>query len=86
MQPQKSRAPQKLLRRAVDGYRESVVPAQAIATLRGIEAPDAERELREAGIIPASHEDSVDHDIQVPSVPLDLIELDDFGGPGPGAG
>lgn len=86
MQSQKSRAPQKLLRRAIAGYRDSVVSAQAIATLRGIEAADAKRELREAGIIPVSHDDSLDDDIQVPTVPWDLPELDEFGGPGPGAG
>ncbi len=47
------RAPQRLLARAIRGYAEGVLPAQAIATLRGITLQAAEAELREAGVVPA---------------------------------
>ena len=47
------RAPQRLLARAITGYAEGVLPAQAIATLRGISLEALEEELREAGVTPA---------------------------------
>lgn len=47
------RAPQRLLARAIKAYTEGVLPAQAIATLRGITLEAAESDLREAGIVPA---------------------------------
>lgn len=50
----RTRSPQRLLARAITGYREGVVSAQVIATLRGISAKDAEDELREAGINPGT--------------------------------
>lgn len=46
------RAPQRLLARAIEGYAEGVLPAQAIATLRAIPEEAAESELHEAGITP----------------------------------
>lgn len=46
------RAPQRLLTRAITGYAEGVLSAQAIATLRGISLDEAEEELREAGVVP----------------------------------
>jgi Zn-dependent peptidase ImmA (M78 family) len=46
------RAPQRLLARAIKGYAEGVVSAQAIATLRGIPREATEAELREAGVVP----------------------------------
>lgn len=46
----RTRAPQRLLTRAVSGYAEGVVRAQTIATLRGMSAAEVEEELREAGI------------------------------------
>src|SRR5262249_28316934 len=45
------RAPQRLLARAIRGYAEGVLSAQAIATLRGITVEAAEVELREAGVV-----------------------------------
>ncbi|MDX2969159.1 ImmA/IrrE family metallo-endopeptidase [Kribbella solani] len=45
------RAPQRLLARAIRGYVEGVLPAQAIATLRGMSREATELELREAGIV-----------------------------------
>jgi hypothetical protein len=47
------RAPQRLLARAIAGYVEGVLPAQAIATLRGISVEDLMEELSEAGVSPA---------------------------------
>ncbi|MGH3517630.1 MAG: ImmA/IrrE family metallo-endopeptidase [Haloechinothrix sp.] len=47
------RAPQRLLARAINGYAEGVLSAQAIATLRGITLEAAEADLREAGVVPA---------------------------------
>lgn len=49
------RAPQRLLARAIQGYLEGVLPAQAIATIRGITREAAEMELRQAGIVPTEH-------------------------------
>ena len=46
------RAPQRLLARAIKGYAEGVLAAQAIATLRGITLEAAEADLREAGVVP----------------------------------
>ena len=46
------RAPQKLLARAIDGYVENVVSAQALATLRGMDADSVIRELTDQGIEP----------------------------------
>lgn len=46
------RAPQKLLARAIDGYVENVVSAQALATLRGMDAASVIRELTDQGIEP----------------------------------
>ncbi|WP_334123568.1 ImmA/IrrE family metallo-endopeptidase [Glutamicibacter sp.] len=50
------RSPQKLLSRAVAGYVEGVVSAQAIATLRGLPVTQVARELDDAGIVPTLHE------------------------------
>ena len=48
------RAPQRLLARAITGYVEGVLPAQAIATLRGISLEALLEELAEAGVTPES--------------------------------
>jgi hypothetical protein len=44
------RAPQRLLARTIRGYTEGVLPAQAIATLRGLPLHAVEAELEEAGV------------------------------------
>lgn len=49
-QSNRRRAPQKLLARAIDGYVENVVSAQALATLRGMAADAVVRELTDQGI------------------------------------
>ena len=71
------RAPQRLLARAVRGYAEGVLPAQTIATLRGISADDAERELREAGVFPAEHPGRWADPTELPDVDVDLAALDE---------
>ena len=71
------RAPQRLLARAISGYIEGVLPAQTIATLRGIALDEAEMELREAGVVPnepiVAWADAGD----LPYVDVDLSDLDD---------
>jgi len=71
------RAPQRLLARAIAGYAEGVLPAQAIATLRGIPLDEAEKELREAGITredrPVVWADASD----LPEADVDLTALED---------
>lgn len=70
------RAPQKLLTRAIAGYQEGVLSAQAIATLRGIDLIDAEHELREADIFPRRATEVHDDYVEMPAVDLDLSDLD----------
>lgn len=70
------RAPQRLLARATRGYREGVLSAQAIATLRGIPAETAEADLREAGIVPAARPIAWADPAELPDVPVDWAALD----------
>jgi Zn-dependent peptidase ImmA (M78 family) len=70
------RAPQRLLARAIQGYAEGVLPAQAIATLRGVALDDAEAELREAGVAPAARSVAWAHTSELPDVHVDLAALD----------
>lgn len=70
------RAPQRLLARAIVGYAESVVPVQAIATLRGVSAVQAEAELRDAGVVPAPQRVSWADAGDLPDVDVDLADLD----------
>jgi Zn-dependent peptidase ImmA (M78 family) len=77
------RAPQRLLARAIRGYVEGVLPAQAIATLRGILLDEAEASLREAGIVPAEHPVAWADHTELSEVEVDLAALEeDLGGPG----
>lgn len=71
------RAPQRLLARAIQGYAEGVLSAQAIANLRGITAQAAEAELREAGITPEEHEVTWADPAELPAIEVDLSALDD---------
>jgi Zn-dependent peptidase ImmA (M78 family) len=71
------RAPQRLLARAIKGYAEGVIPAQAIATLRGIAVEVAEAELREAGVVPAEHVVAWTDAAELPDVQVDLAALDE---------
>jgi Zn-dependent peptidase ImmA (M78 family) len=72
-----SRAPQRLLARANRGYAESVLSAQAIATLRGVTVAEAEAELSEAGIVPAATETMWADASDLPEVDIDVADLVD---------
>jgi hypothetical protein len=71
------RAPQRLLTRAIRGYAEGVLSAQAIATLRGTTAQSTEGELRNVGIVPEGHEATWAEPADLPDVEVDLAALDD---------
>jgi hypothetical protein len=71
------RAPQRLLARAITGYAEGVLPAQAIATLRGISLEAIEEELREAGVNPAERPIAWAEPADLPYVNVDLAALDE---------
>jgi Zn-dependent peptidase ImmA (M78 family) len=70
------RAPQRLLARAIRGYEESVLSAQAIATLRGITPEAAEDSLREAGVVPVQRDIKWGRPSDLPEVDVDLAALD----------
>jgi Zn-dependent peptidase ImmA (M78 family) len=70
------RAPQRLLARAIAGYLEGVLPAQAIATMRGISVEDLMGEFGEAGVIPAERPIAWAEPGELPDVEVDLAALD----------
>lgn len=70
------RAPQGLLARAVAGYVEGVVSAQAIATLRGVALDAVVAELEEAGIAPKSIDVTNFELDELPTVEVDLSGLE----------
>jgi Zn-dependent peptidase ImmA (M78 family) len=70
------RAPQRLLARAIAGYVEGVLPAQAIATLRGISVEVLMEELSEAGVTPAERPVAWADPGELPDVNVDLATLD----------
>jgi Zn-dependent peptidase ImmA (M78 family) len=70
------RAPQQLLARAIRGYAEGVLSAQAIATLRGITLEAAEEDLREAGIVFDERPVPWANPAELPDVDVDLAALD----------
>jgi Zn-dependent peptidase ImmA (M78 family) len=71
------RAPQRLLARAIKGYTEAVLSAQAIATLRGVTLEAAEADLREAGVVPAERPVAWADPAELPDVNVDLEALDE---------
>lgn len=71
------RAPQRLLARAITGYAEGVLPAQAIATLRGISPEAVVEELGEAGVTPAERPIAWADPAGLPDVHVDLAALDE---------
>jgi hypothetical protein len=71
------RAPQRLLARAITGYAEGVLPAQAIATLRGISLETLVEELGEAGVTPAERPKAWADPAELPDVHVDLAALDE---------
>lgn len=75
------RAPQRLLARAITGYVEGVLPAQAIATLRGITLEEAETELSEAGVVATESTVAWADASELPEVDVDLSDLQDTDSP-----
>jgi Zn-dependent peptidase ImmA (M78 family) len=73
----RTRSPQRLLTRALSGYSEGVVSAQAVATLRGISAEAVVEELTEAGVIPKEHQAPWMTAADLPPVNVDLSDLED---------
>lgn len=62
------RAPQRLLARAINGYAEGVLPAQTIATLRGISLQTVTAERDEAGVTPIERPIAWAHPADLPPV------------------
>lgn len=71
------RAPQRLLARAIAGYAEGVLPAQAIATLRGMSLEAVVNELDEAGVLPAQRPVAWADPADLPEVHVDFAALDE---------
>lgn len=76
-QSNRTRAPQRLLARAVQGYLSNVVSVQALANLRGIDPEKVEAELNEAGLVPGQAPIAWAGSADLPQVDVDLSELDD---------
>jgi Zn-dependent peptidase ImmA (M78 family) len=70
------RAPQRLLARAIDGYRAGVVSSSAIARLRRLSTEQVEAELRDAGVIPIAR--TVQASAPHADLDIDLSDLDDL--------
>jgi Zn-dependent peptidase ImmA (M78 family) len=70
------RAPQRLLARAIAGYAEGVLPAQAIATLRGMPLDSVLAELEEAGVTPIERSVAWADPADLPDAHVDLEALD----------
>ena len=72
----RTRAPQRLLARAVRGFEEGMIPAQAIANLRNLPLDTVSRELQEAGITPKTGDAEWANAASLPTAHVDLDELD----------
>jgi Zn-dependent peptidase ImmA (M78 family) len=70
------RAPQRLLARAIAAYVEGVLPARAIATLRGISVEALMDEFGEAGVTPAERPIAWADPGELPDIAVDLAALD----------
>jgi Zn-dependent peptidase ImmA (M78 family) len=70
------RAPQRLLARAITGYEEGVLSAQAMATLRGISLEALVEELGKAGVTPTERPIAWMDPAELPDVHVDLAALD----------
>lgn len=70
------RAPQRLLTRAISGYLHNVVSIRTIATLRGLDTAEIEKELSDAGLTPVELTPAWVDSAELPDVDIDLAELD----------
>lgn len=71
------RAPQRLIARAIAGYAEGVLPAQAIATLRGVPVDEIKSELHDAGIAPPEQPIAWAKASDLPAADVDLTALEE---------
>jgi Zn-dependent peptidase ImmA (M78 family) len=72
------RAPQRLLARAIKGYAEGVLSAQAIATLRGVPLAAAEADLLEAGVVASERPVMWADPTDLPDMHVDMAALDEI--------
>lgn len=79
-----TRAPQRLLARAIRGYQAGILGAAAIARLRGVSVEAVERELQETGIF-ADPLESMDDPLPVVGLNSDDLEALLGSGPEPSA-
>ena len=77
------RAPRQLLARATRGYAEGVVSLETLASLRQVPVDAVRAELEEAGVHPALPREPWSSPDALPSVEIDLSDLE--GGPDHGA-
>lgn len=73
----RTRSPQRLLARAINGYSEGVVSAQTVATLRGLSVDEVTKELTDAGVTPRTHQPPWLTAAELPVVDVDLSGLDE---------
>ncbi|WP_201790357.1 ImmA/IrrE family metallo-endopeptidase [Prescottella equi] len=76
-QSDRRRAPQKLLKKAIDGYMEHLVSAETLATLRGVDVDEVVRGLSEEGITPRACEVEWAAADDLPAVEVDFSDWED---------
>lgn len=75
----RTRSPQQLVARAVEGYLAGVVSIQTLATLRGVSAQIVEEELGQAGLLPEGLATRWAAPGDLPPVEVDPSELEELG-------
>lgn len=75
----RTRSPQRLVARAVEGYLAGVVSIQTLATLRGVSAQVVEEELGQAGLFPGGLATRWAAPGDLPPAEVDLSELEELG-------
>ncbi|MBP2412281.1 Zn-dependent peptidase ImmA (M78 family) [Arthrobacter stackebrandtii] len=79
----RTRAPQRLLTRAIRGYEQGVITVETVASIRGVPASEVKAELDAAGIVPKAVEPELLRVEDLPAIESDrffleaLDELDD---------
>ena len=72
-----TRAPQRLVARAVEGYLENVVSLAALARLRGVPESQVEEEMAAAGLHPSPVKTEWAQPGDLPTVDVDLSDLEE---------
>lgn len=80
----RTRAPQRLLARALQGYLDHVVSLRALASLRGVTEDALQTELAEAGLVPEAAEVRWATPAELPPVEVDLSDLEEDAEAAPG--